>query len=131
MTIHPPGVAGFPWLKPASGVILLSYAREISPHRVQRVLARRRDVARRPTQHMLPRPSDPQRPRTELLDYFWGITSSSIEYAGTVTFIDGTSGLGTVSIPAVSADLELTARPDGSFEILNSRTQKTKNYSAR
>jgi competence protein ComEC len=27
--------------------------------------------------------------------------------------------------------LELTARPDGSFEILNSRTQKTKNYSAR
>jgi competence protein ComEC len=27
--------------------------------------------------------------------------------------------------------LELTAQPDGSFEILNSRTQKTKSYSAR
>jgi hypothetical protein len=27
--------------------------------------------------------------------------------------------------------LELTAQPDGSFDVLNSRTQKTKHYSAR
>lgn len=33
--------------------------------------------------------------------------------------------------PDAANDLELTAHPDGSFEVFNSRTQKSKNYPAR
>ncbi len=33
--------------------------------------------------------------------------------------------------PDAAHDLELTAHPDGSFEVFNSRTQKSKNYRAR
>jgi hypothetical protein len=33
--------------------------------------------------------------------------------------------------PDAANDLELTAHPDGSFEVFNSRTQKSKGYPAR